>query len=324
MKVVITECDLSDFSPEIEVFKRAGVDYSIHQARDANEAVEVAQGADAIIVQFLRVDGALLDRLPTVKVVGRYGAGIDNIDVAAARARDVKVVYAPDFCFHDIADNTMALLLSLTRNVTKVDRLMRRDPRGFVAEYATRSRHYADQLRPTHMTLGIVGMGLAGQAVAKRAAAFGYRMIGYDPYSSPNRMALHGVAWRDGLGDVLRESDVVTLHTPLNRATRHMIGEAELRSMKPTAYLVNTSRGGVIDEPQLVRALQEGWIKGAALDVVEEEPIRPDHPFLTMDNVIVSPHHAFFSRQSYLDLKTWIAQFTVNALRGEGRFDEAK
>jgi D-3-phosphoglycerate dehydrogenase len=255
--------------------------------RDEEELVARARDADALVVSFSPVTRRVLSALEGLKTVVRTGVGYDVIDVRAATELGVIVVNIPDIWVREVANHALALLLAWNRKIITLDRQVRSGVwSGGVPGERTGSLHGE--------TVGIVGLGNIGSAFARRVSALEMKVIATDPYVDKERFAALG-AERVPLEALAERSDYVSVHTLLNAETRHLIGEKFLRRMKPTALLINTSRGPVVDEQALTRALAERWIAGAALDVWEEEPIPADHPLLAMDNVIATPHAAYFS-----------------------------
>lgn len=249
-----------------------------------DEVLALAKGADGIMTLLTdRVDGAFLDQLPTLKVVSNYAVGFDNIDVPAATARGVAVCTTPDVLTETTADLAFALLMAVARRVKESAESEQAgvwlgwDPLGFLGQEVYDA------------TLGIVGMGRIGGAVARRAQGFGMRVL-YTDRGERDRGEPETPARRVDLDTLLRESDFVSLHVPLSGETRGLIGRRELELMKPTAILINTARGGVVDTEALTDALEAGVIWGAGLDVTEPEPLPVSHPLLHMPRVIVTPH----------------------------------
>jgi D-3-phosphoglycerate dehydrogenase / 2-oxoglutarate reductase len=238
-----------------------------------------------------------------VRAVARYGAGVDTIDVEAARARDVAVVCAPSYAVSEVSDHAVALVLALTRAVTRLDHAVRAGTWDF--------RVASDIRRSGAMVVGVVGLGRIGCATASKLAAVGFEVIGHDPVARPE-----GIKAME-LDELLGASDVVTLHLPLTPGTRHLLDAAAFARMQPGSYLVNTARGPVVDESALIDALRSGRLAGAALDVLEQEPPRADHPLLDLPNVILTPHAAYYSRESLVELKTTVAQGLVDAIGQE-------
>jgi len=319
MKIVIADCDHDFFTPEECVIEKAGYSLKIFQCRHPEEILEVASDAEALICQFLPITRSLLASLPKCRVVGRYGVGVDNVDLEGATALGIKVIHVPGFCSEEAADHTMGLILALTRRITSIAASWKQDPGAFKERWGQRLELLKGVQCLRNLTLGIIGLGRIGQGVVRRAQGFGFRVVAHDPYVSRTQMEESGVE-EFSQEELLQAADVVTLHIPLTKETYHNVGERQLRLMKPTSYLVNTSRGALIDEVALVRALREGWIAGAALDVTVTEPLPVSHPLLSMDNVILTPHVAFFSGAAILRLKERVAQYVVNALSGLGEY----
>ncbi len=303
--VVITDCDHGTIAPEETVLQAAGVAYGLHQAKTEDDIIAVARDADAIILQYAPITGRVLDGLPRCLVAVRYGVGVDTVDLSAATARGVMVANVPDYCIEEVSDHAIAMLLSLWRGVTAYDRAVRG------GTWSTTARPPMPRL--AGRVLGVIGVGRIGAQTARKAAGLGMRVVGYDPYLTNLPTGGAGVT----LDELLRQADAVTLHLPLTAESRHLIGVAALRKMKPTALLVNTARGGIVDTAALVRALRDGWIAGAALDTLEQEPVPSDSPLLSLPNVILNPHAGWYSDQSVPELKRKTAETAIAVLRGQ-------
>jgi len=257
----------------IEVDDRAGITES--------ELLSVIGGYEALIVRSrTHVTAEVLEAGARLKVVGRAGVGVDNIDVGTARQHGVVVLNAPGGNVISAAEFAFALMLALVRKIPQADASLR-------AGRWERNRFRGAELHGK--TLGLIGAGRIGSEVAKRARAFGMQVVVHDPYLSPERAGEMGVELI-ALAALLQSADVVSIHTPLTDETRGLIGSDQLRLMKPTAYLINAARGGVVDEVALATALEEKKLAGAALDVFEEEPVSADHPLLKLDNVVAVAH----------------------------------
>ncbi|HVR79231.1 MAG TPA: hydroxyacid dehydrogenase [Acidimicrobiia bacterium] len=269
----------------------------IKSSTEARFGSELETAAGLIVRSATTVDARLLEAAPELKVVGRAGVGVDNIDVAAASERGVAVVNAPGGNTVSAAELTMALLLSVARRVSEADRSMRegRWDRANLQGVELRGR-----------TLGVVGAGRIGSAVADRCRAFGMRVIVHDPYLSADRLAeLRSVVVE--MDQLVAEADVITLHVPLTDETRGLIGESALLKMKKGAFLVNLSRGGVVDEAALARALIEGRIAGAGLDVYETEPLAPESPLLSAPNLVLTPHLGASTKEAQVQVALEVA-----------------
>jgi D-3-phosphoglycerate dehydrogenase len=286
---------------ETAVFEPADVELVAQRCTTDDEVVALAHDADALLCTIYPLTADLLAKLDQLRVIVRYGVGVDNVDLDAATARGVLVCNVPDYCIDEVANHTMALLLALNRRIV-----------GHNSAIRTGDKATLSPMGPLRgETLGLVGLGRLAQAVATRARAFGLNVAAYDPYvtSAPDIELL-------SLPDLLTRSDYVSIHVPLTPETRGLIGAGELALMKPTAYIVSTARGGIISESALHEALAAGAIGGAGLDVWESEPVSPDNPLLEFPQVIGTPHIAYFSNQSAVTLRRRVAEIALEALEG--------
>jgi glyoxylate reductase len=273
--------------------------------------VREAAAADGLIALLTdRIDKELLEAASRLRVVSNVAVGFDNIDVAEATRRAVLVTNTPGILTETTADFAFALLMAAARRVVEADRYTRQ----------SRWKTWGPQVllgQDVHgACLGIVGLGAIGLEVAKRAHGFGMRILYFDHRRRPREERRYALA-PSGLDQILREADFISLHVPLTSETHHLIGERELSLMKPTAVLVNTARGPVVDQPALYRALRDGRIAAAALDVTETEPIPMDDPLLTLDNVIIAPHIASASVRTRTRMASTAVDNLLAALRGE-------
>jgi D-3-phosphoglycerate dehydrogenase / 2-oxoglutarate reductase len=271
------------------------------------ELVSLAPEADAILTNWVRVPEAALEAAPRCCIVARYGVGVDNIPVERATELGILVANVPDFCLDEVSDHAIALLLACARRIVGFDR-------------STSAGSWNLDLAPglprlRGQTLGLVGYGNIARALVPKARGLGLRLLAQTPRLKEG--AVDGVECTPDLDRLLAESDYVSLHAPATPDTRGLIGRRELQAMKPTAYLINTSRGSLVDEDALVEALREGWIAGAAVDVLVSEPPSPDHPLLALENAIVTPHAAFYSETAIEELQAKAAHNVAGALRGE-------
>ncbi|WP_251341879.1 C-terminal binding protein [Haloplanus halophilus] len=263
---------------------------------------------DAVIVMYEEVDAALLDAMPNCRVVSRTGIGFDNVDLDAATERGVYVTNVPDYCIPEVSTHTLALLLALERKIVEYNDRARE---GEWNEHLGRPMH-----RLHGQTLGLVAYGDIAQAVGRKARAFGMDVIAHDPYVDPADVA-DGVTLVDDLSTLLADSDAVSIHTPLTPETEGMIGADELDAMKESAFLLNAARGGIVDEDALADAIRAGSIAGAGLDTLAEEPPSPDSPLLDLDDVILTPHAAYNSAESVVELREKAARNVVQTLADE-------
>jgi len=246
-----------------------------------NEFASLLKDADIVVVRSRRrITRALIDCARCLKVVARAGVGLDNVDVDYAKSKGIIVVPVAEASIEAVAELTIGFMISLSRKIPMLSSKMRN---GLWCKNEGLGFELKDK------TLGIIGLGRIGSRVAELAKAFGMRILAYDPYVDRNVASKMDVEFVDELSDLLRVSDYVSIHAPLTEETYHMIGEDELKLMKPTAFLINTARGSIIDEKALAKALKEGWIAGAALDVFENEPLE-NSDLAKLDNVILTPH----------------------------------
>jgi D-3-phosphoglycerate dehydrogenase len=301
-----------DFSLERSLYDPIGVD--IVDARLNHNAIDWGvyerhlSEADGVICFRMPVDRRALEAAPRLKVAVRSGVGFENFDLAAFAERGIPACNVPDYGSEEVAVHALSQILTLRRQVVFFDRALRNGQwRGAPGE--------APMRRLSQQTAGVIGLGRIGRAFAARARAIFGQVIACDPFIPPEAFEAAGVL-PVSLDELLERSDVVTIHTPLTRRTRHMIGEPELRTMKPTAVLVNTARGAVLDQLALAEALNAGVIQGAACDVWEHEPTPLDHPLLKCANFLASPHVAGISVEGSLDNRTKQAQEVVRVLTG--------
>jgi D-3-phosphoglycerate dehydrogenase len=305
MRVLVTEA-LSDSGLEI---LRQGLEVEVRPELAESGLADVIGAFDGLVVRSqTKVTAEVLDRAGRLKVVGRAGIGLDNVDVDAATRRGILVVNAPQSNIVSAAEHTIALLLAQARNIPQAHAALK-------AGAWERGKFQGVEL--TGKTLGIVGLGRVGTMVAQRAAAFGMRLVAFDPYVSRERAKSLGVELMPNLEALLVQSDFVTIHLPRTAETEGLIGERELGLLKPGARIVNTARGGIVDERALVNALRDGKLGGAALDVFSQEPIPPANPLLVFDNVVVTPHLGASTREAQDKAGTAIAEMVRLALHGE-------
>jgi D-3-phosphoglycerate dehydrogenase len=308
-RVLVTDYAWPSLEIERSILDELGVELVVAESGEPDELVALAAGADAILTNWKRVPEAALDAAPACLVVARYGVGVDNIPVAYATELGILVVNVPDFCVEEVSDHALALLLACARRIVPFARATR-EGEWSLARFATGLPRIRGQ------RLGLIGYGHIAQTLVPKARGLGLEVLAYTPRIAPRHDPETGIETTDDLERLLTTCDYVSLHAPATAETRGLIGEAELRSMKPSAYLINTSRGALVDEDALLRALQEGWIAGAALDVLVQEPPPPDHPLLRLDNIIVTPHAGFYSDAAIAELETKAAGNVASVLRG--------
>lgn len=267
---------------------------------------------DLLLVVYVKVNSRIIDSAPKLKGIVRFGIGIDNIDVQIATSRKILVVNIPDYAIDTVAEHAFALLISLARKITVADRVMRTKKWG---NWTSPSKLYLG-IDLKGKILGIVGMGRIGRSLARKAEAFGMNLLAFDPHLEQGQLNDIKVKLTE-LEILLKESDFVSIHAPHTPETRGLIGENQLRIMKKTAYIINTSRGPLIDEKALIKALKKKWICGAGLDVYETEPPPLNNQLLKLENVILTPHIAWYTEEASKRLEKLAIQRTVELLQGK-------
>ncbi len=273
------------------------------------EIIEAVKEADVVLNTNLPMYRPVIEQMTRGKQIIRYGHGYDTVDVEAATEKGIIVTNIAGVCSEEVSNHALMFLLACSRKLVLLDRRLRQGEWGRPKLTGGIGTIY-DQ------TLGLVAFGNIARALARKAKALGMRVIAYDPYVYPWIAREYGVTLVS-FEQLLKESDFISIHCPLYDETRHLFNEKTLRAMKKTAYIINTARGPVIDEQALIKALQQGWIAGAALDVFEQEPTPPDNPLLKMENVIVTPHSAGASDAVNHDVRVRVGQEAARVLRGQ-------
>jgi D-3-phosphoglycerate dehydrogenase len=308
VKVVKTDGDFRD--PEIErgILARFGAEYVELRNPTADELVAHAGDADALTVLAYPVTRELLEEMPRLKVVSRYGVGVDTVDVGAATSLGIAVACVPDYCVDEVSSHAVALLLAVWRKLLPLNGLATAGT--FAAMEAVRPVH-----RLAGSKVGLIGFGTLGRAVARKLSGFDLDILATDPQVPAHVFAEHRVR-NVCLDELLEAADIISIHTSLTPATFHLIGEDQLARMKPGAIVVNTSRGAVIDQVHLARALRNGHLAGAGLDVLETEPPGAEDELLSLPNVVVTPHVAAYSEEAIAMLQQRAAAAVVDVLSG--------
>jgi D-3-phosphoglycerate dehydrogenase / 2-oxoglutarate reductase len=306
--IAITDSPFPSLDPAKAALARVDPELRMAKSPAAEDILAVARDADAVLVTYAKLPGELLRQLARCKAVGRFGLGVDNIDIKAAAELGITVTYVPDYCMHEVSDHAMALLLALARKIPLSNALVQA------------GRWEMPAVVPIHRlagrVFGLVGFGNIPRALAPKAKAFGLRVVAHDPYVSPAALAAAGV---EGVSfeQLLAISDFVSVHAPLMPTTRGLFNADALGKMKKGAFLINTARGPLLDEDALVAALDSGHLGGAALDVVAVEPLPKDSKLIGRDNVILTPHTAFYSVEALNELQTKCAADVARVLSGE-------
>ena len=288
--------------------ERNGHRLTILQCKTPEEVATQTATADALLVQYVPITEPVLANLRQCKVIVRYGIGLDNIDLTAAKKHGIRVCNVPDYGFDSVADHAAALTLTLLRQIPMLDRAIRAGQ--WPAATPT------PMLSAQELCFAVAGAGKIGRATLERMRPFGFKLAAYDPY-------LPESAWKDlhlekfSLEDLFTKADIISLHLPLNQETRHFVNGSRLHVMKPHAILINTARGGLVDTRALAQALQAGKIGQAGIDVFEHEPMEPDHPLRACKNAVLTPHLAYYSAANILRLQRLAAEEVERALAGK-------
>jgi D-3-phosphoglycerate dehydrogenase len=306
--IAVTDSPFPSLDPAKAALARLQPELRMAKSTSAEDILAVARDADAVMVTYAKLPGDLLRQLKRCKVIGRFGLGVDNIDILAAAQLGITVTYVPDYCMHEVSDHAMALLLALVRKIPLSNKLVQA------------GRWEMPAVVPIHRldgrVLGLVGFGNIPRALAPKAKAFGLKVVTHDPFVSADALRMTGV---EGVSfdRLLEISDYVSIHAPLNDKTRGLFNADNFRKMKKGALLVNTARGPLVDEQALIQALDSGHLGGAALDVVAAEPLAKDSKLLGRDNVILTPHTGFYSVEALNELQTKCATDVARVLSGE-------
>ncbi|HEY2534011.1 MAG TPA: C-terminal binding protein [Xanthobacteraceae bacterium] len=306
--IAVTDSVFPSLDPAMAALKRLDPDIRMAKSTSSDDILAVARDADAILVTYAKLPAELLRQLKNCKVIGRFGLGVDNIDIKAAAEQNIVVTYVPDYCLQEVSDHAMALVLALARKVPFSNTLVHSGRWEMPAVVPIR--------RLEGQTLGLVGFGNIPRRVAPKALAFGFKVIAHDPYVAPEAARERGVELVS-FDRILELSDFISIHAPLTPQTRGLFGATTFPRMKKGAYVVNTARGPLIDEAALIAALDGGHLGGAALDVVATEPLARDSPLLGRPNVILTPHTAFYSVEALDELQTKCATDVAHVLSGE-------
>jgi D-3-phosphoglycerate dehydrogenase len=304
--VAVADSVFPNLDPALAVLSKIGAELRLAEKPTPEEILRVARDADALLVTYAKIPADIIRQMPRCRIIARFGIGVDNVDIAAATGAGIVVTRVPDYCIDEVSDHTLALLLALVRKIP------------FANSHVHAGGWEMSAVVPIHRlrgtVLGLVGFGRIPQLVAPKARAFGLKVVTCDPYVPPEIIAAAGVE-RVGFAELVKISDYVSIHTPLMPETEGLFNADVFRQMKPTAYLINTARGPIVDEAALARALDAGHLAGAALDVLSQEPPTAS-PFVGRDNVILTPHMSFYSVESLVELQTKAVEEIVRVLTG--------
>lgn len=312
-KIVMTDNIFKDTAIEEQRFADAGYEFVLLDNHDEATMVEGCKDADGVLVVFADCNANVINAMEKCKIICRCGMGVNNIDIPAATAKGIMVANVDKYCLDEVSDHAVALMLDLLRKTTYMSNMIRKGTwNGALARPIPRIRG---------LTLGLYGLGAISSVFANKAKAFGMKIAAYDPFLPAEYFEKMGVERVEKEEDIFRIADVFSVHLPLNKATAGIISYEKMKLMKPSAIFINVARGGLVDEAGLIKALQEGTIGGAGLDVLVDEYPSLDNPLFQMDNVIVSPHIAYYSEGSDVDLRNGAANQLIGALEnGEPQF----
>jgi D-3-phosphoglycerate dehydrogenase len=305
--VLVTDHPWPSTEPEASVLARVGARLVVAETGEEDELLDLVRDADAILTCFRHVTPAVVRAGARLQVIGRYGIGVDNIAVSEATRLGIPVTNVPEYCTDEVAEHVLALVLAHERSLCRFDAAVRRGDWSLATGLPIR--------RVAGRTFGIVGLGRIGAVLARQAGALGLDVVAYDPTATDPELAAAG-AERVSLEELAERADYVSIHVPLTSETRGLVGRDFLARMKPSAFLVNAARGAIVDSDALVEALRAGRIAGAGLDVFEPERLPPDHPLLSTPGVLVTPHVAFYSEESVLELELRAAENVAAILAG--------
>lgn len=305
-KIVITDIQHKNFIPEEEVFSGPDFELTIKDCQNEDDLIELTKDADGVIANLFPISKRAIDNMSKCKIISRYGVGYDSVDLKAATDKGIVVANVPDYCPEDVSDQAMAMLLACIRKVVIRTKKIS-DGQWNIGE--------DDKVyRMVGKKVGIIGFGQIGRVFFRKLKGFNLgEYLVYDPYISLETAEEFGITLVS-LDELLTESDYISIHSPLNEETENMISNREFSMMKESAIIINTARGPIIDEEALFNALKMGKINSAGIDVFSHEPIKRNSELLALDNIVLSDHHAWYSEESYIELKTKAALNVKNYL----------
>ena len=306
-KIVVTDYEFPDLLPEQGVVAKAGLTLTAGKCKSEDDLIALCADADGIINQYALITPRVIAALKNCKVISRYGIGLNTIDVPAATHAGICVANVPDGSLEDVSDHAAAMMLMLARGLNRFDAALRAGRWNYAEAKPL--------FRMKGKTLGLLSFGQIPQRLARKMASFGVNIIAHDPYANKDAAEKLGVKMVDA-ETLYRQSDFLSVHVPLTDSTKGLVGAAQLALLKPTAILINTARGPIIDQAALIDALLNKRIAAAGLDVFETEPLGPDHPFTRMPNVVLSPHCAWYSEESEFEIRTKATQNVVDVMQG--------
>ncbi|MBC5736771.1 C-terminal binding protein [Lawsonibacter faecis] len=309
-KIIICDCDHKDVDTEKAVFDAAGMDFRWLHCMSQDEVIEQCQGAVCFLNQYVRMDEKIFKAIPSLRMVVRYGVGVDNVNLADATRYGVQICNVPDYGTNEVADQALALMLSLTRKTYMIGNMTRAGVWNYIESVPVH--------RLSTRTVGILGVGRIGAAFARRVHTLGCRVVAYDVrYGESGRVFPDFIEFKPTMDEVLAQADILSLHCALTEESRGMMNAAAFSKMKEGAFFINVARGGLVDEDALEGALSSGRLAGAGIDVVNAEPLSGESPLFRHENVVVTPHMGWYSEESAEELNRKCAEEVVRFLRGE-------
>ncbi|RDW22165.1 hydroxyacid dehydrogenase [Oceanobacillus arenosus] len=305
MKVVITDHEYPNLKYEKKVLAHDGIELEIHQCKTEDEVIEVCREADGIINLYAPISRRVIESLEKCKIITRYGVGVDTIDLDAATEKEICIGNVPDYGINEVSDHALALIMSLLRKIPFANQTVKNDVWDVNTTKSIR--------RLSKLTIGLVGFGNIPRRLSEKVKVLGLKIVVSDPFL-PEEVAKDHDVELVSLEELCERADVISVHAPLTDSTKGMIGKEQFNLMKKGVYLVNTARGPVVDEEALLEALHNGTVAAVGLDVVENEPIDRNHPFLSMDNVILTPHMAGYSEESAEEMRSKTALGIIDVL----------
>ncbi len=305
MKFVMTQAVCAEGLSKLE----GKANYYVADNGDPNEYLDEMKDADALIVRIAKCDKNVIENSPNLKVIGRTGVGYDSVDVEAATKAGIPVVITPGANNRSVAEHAVAMMFSIAKNFSEAETEMKK------GNWNIRDAKKAFEL--LDKKVGFIGLGAIGRETQKICKAIGMKTLGYDPYLSKEKMEEIGCIYFEDYHDMIKECDIVSIHVPFVESTKNLITKKELESMKPTAVLINCSRGGIVNEKDLIDALNNGVIAAAGTDVFEQEPPSQDNPLLNTKNLLISPHSAAQTREAVINMALMCVEGCLAVLNGE-------
>ena len=306
MKVIITDCDHTSIDIEKKIFNEANLEFELKQCKTEEDLINQCKDGDIFINQYAPITRKVMEKLPNLKMVVRYGVGVNNVDIGGATDLGIQICNVPDYGTNEVADQAIAMMMALVRKVVIMNK--------YTKEVKWDYTHSIPIKRNSKMTIGVVGLGRIGCNFAQKAHYLGFNIIGYDPYYKEKEETKFIIPAT--IDEIIKKSDIISIHCPLD-GNKNLFDATAFKCMKKTAYIINVSRGRIINEKDLDEALTNKEIAGAALDCVEFEPMMPTSPLLKHENLIISPHMGWYSEEAALELKHKVAEEAVRFASGE-------